>query len=85
MEDYHHGAHIMTDKLELTTELMLNIIESRGEMIEQYRVEVERLKRYEALVIFIANDYWELSHDKVKWLYTEYKKRCAKLIEEDYP
>jgi hypothetical protein len=75
----------MTNKLELTPELMLNIIESRGEMIEQYRVEVERLKRYEALVTFIANDYVELSHDKIKWQYFEYKKRCAKLIEEDHP
>ena len=73
----------MNDKLELTPELMLNIIESRGEMIEQYRKEVERLERYEKLVQFIANDYWELSHDKIKCIYTEYKKRCRKLIEED--
>lgn len=74
----------MTEKLELTPELMLNIIETRGEMIDRYRVEVERLKRYEALVQYIANDYWELSHDKIKWQYFEYKKRCAKLIEEDH-
>ena len=73
----------MNDKLELTPELMLNIIESRGEMIEQYRKEVERLERYEKLVQFIANDYWELSHDKIKWIYADYKKRCRKLIEED--
>lgn len=74
----------MTDKLELTPELMLNIIETRGEMIDHYRVEVERLKRYEQLVQYIANDYWELSHDKIKWLYTEYKNKCRKLIEEDH-
>lgn len=45
--------------------------------------EIRRLRKYEQLVQFIANDYWELSHDKIKWLYTDYKKRCRKLIEED--
>ena len=45
--------------------------------------EIERLRKYEQLVQFIANDYWELSHDKIKWVYTDYKKRCRKLIEED--
>ena len=73
----------MTDKLELTPELMLNIIETRGEMIEHYRKEVERLKKYEQLVWFIANDYYELSHDKVKWQHNDWYKRCRKLIEED--
>lgn len=45
--------------------------------------EIRRLRKYEQLVHFIANDYWELSHDKIKWSYTDYKKRCRKLIEED--
>ncbi len=45
--------------------------------------EVERLRRYEELVQFIANDYYELSHDKIKLLYDEYKKLCNKLIEVD--
>jgi len=45
--------------------------------------EIRRLRKYEKLVQFIANDYWELSHDKIKWIYTDYKKRCRKLIEED--
>ena len=73
----------MTDKLELTPELMLNIIKTRGEIIEQYRVEVERLQKYEKMVQFIANDYYELSHDKVKWQHNDWYKRCRKLIEED--
>ena len=73
----------MTDKLELTPELMLNIIKTRGEIIEQYRVEVERLKKYEQMVQFIANDYYELSYDKAKWQRDDWKKRCRKLIEED--
>jgi len=73
----------MTDKLELTPELMLNIIKTRGEIIEHYRKEVERLERYEKMVWFIANDYYELSHDKVKWQHNDWYKRCRKLIEED--
>ena len=73
----------MADKLELTPELMIDIINSRGEMIDHYRKEVERLKRYEKMVWFIANDYYELSHDKVKWQHNDWYKRCRKLIEED--
>lgn len=73
----------MGDKLELTPELMLNIIKTRGEIIEQYRVEVERLERYEKMVQFISNDYYELSYDKVKWQHNDWYKRCRKLIEED--
>ena len=45
--------------------------------------EIERLKKYEQLVWFIANDYYELSHDKVKWQHNDWYKRCRKLIEED--
>ena len=51
--------------------------------------EIMRLKRYEKLVQFIANDYHELSHDKAKWQRDDWKKRCRELltndiIEEDY-
>ena len=45
--------------------------------------EMARLKRYEALVKFIANDYIELSHDKVQNEYLHIIKRCRKLVEED--
>ena len=45
--------------------------------------EVKRLEKYEKLVWFIANDYYELSHDKVKWQHNDWYKRCRKLIEED--
>ena len=45
--------------------------------------EIERLRKYEKLVQFIASDYWELSHDKIRWLYTEYKTKSRELIEED--
>ena len=45
--------------------------------------EIKRLQRYEKMVWFIANDYHELSHDKVQWQRDDWKKRCRKLIEED--
>ena len=45
--------------------------------------EIRRLRKYEQLVQFIASDYWELSHDKIRWLYTEYKTKCRELIKED--
>lgn len=53
--------------------------------IDNIRVnyENERLQKYEKLVRFIASDYWELSHEKIRWLYTEYKTKCRELIKED--
>ena len=50
---------------------------------KQLEEEVERLKKYEKLVWFIANDYYELSYDKVRWQHNDWYKRCRKLIEED--
>jgi hypothetical protein len=46
--------------------------------------EIERLRKYEKLVWYIANDYHELSHDKAMWQRDDWKKRCRKLIEEDH-
>ena len=51
--------------------------------IVKLKKEILRLERYEKLVHFIASDYWELSYDKIRWLYTEYKTKSRKLIEED--
>lgn len=45
--------------------------------------EIRRLRKYEQLVQYIANDYWELSYDKIRWLYTEYKTKCRELIKEE--
>lgn len=45
--------------------------------------EIRRLRKYEKMVQFIANDYYELSYDKVKWQHNDWHKRCRKLIEED--
>ena len=53
------------------------------EIIRSQEKEILRLQKYEKLVHFIASDYWELSYDKIRWLYTEYKTKSRKLIEED--
>ena len=42
----------------------------------------EKLNAYRNLVRFIANDYHELSHDKIAWQRDDWKKRCRKLLEE---
>jgi hypothetical protein len=44
----------------------------------------DRLQKYRDLVMFIANDYHELSFEKAQWQRDDWKKRCKKLIEEDY-
>lgn len=51
--------------------------------VTELEKEIERLQRYEKMVWFIANDYYEMSHDKVKWQHNDWYKRCRKLIEED--
>ena len=51
--------------------------------IVKLKKEILRLERYEKLVQYIASDYWELSYDKIRWLYTEYKTKSRGLIEED--
>lgn len=55
--------------------------DSVRELVINSRDEIIRLKKYEKLVQFIANDYHELSHDKAKWQRDDWKKRCKKLIE----
>ncbi|CAB4162037.1 hypothetical protein UFOVP787_11 [uncultured Caudovirales phage] len=50
--------------------------------MEQY-LEIDRLKKYEQLVRFISNDYYELSYDKIVWQRDDWKKRAMKLIDED--
>lgn len=52
--------------------------------LQEIHEEMIRLKKYEFMVQFIAEDYHELSHDKAKWQRDDWKKRCKKLIEEDY-
>jgi hypothetical protein len=45
--------------------------------------EIERLRKYEQLVNFIATDYVELSHDKVQNEYLLIIKKCRELVKED--
>jgi len=52
--------------------------------LQKIHEEIVRLKKYEEMVQFIANDYHELSYDKAKWQRDDWKKRCKKLIEQYY-
>lgn len=51
--------------------------------VSKQEKEIKQLQKYKELVQFIANDYHELSYDKVKWQRDDWKNRCRKLIEED--
>lgn len=44
--------------------------------------EITRLQKYRQLVMFIANDYTELSYEKAQWQRDDWKKRCGRLLEE---
>lgn len=37
---------------------------------------------YRATLHLIANDYYELSHEKIKWQRDDWKKRAAKVLLE---
>lgn len=70
--------------------MVIGFTKMSDDVVEKYVMkgkaaeEIRRLRKYEKMVEFIANDYVELSYDKIKWQYLEYKKRCARLIEEDH-
>lgn len=72
------------------TKMVIGFTKMSDDVVEKYVMkgkaaeEIRRLRKYEKMVEFIANDYVELSYDKIKWQYLEYKKRCARLIEEDH-
>jgi hypothetical protein len=51
---------------------------------KQLEKEVERLQKYEELVKFIADDYIELSYEKVQWQRNDWRKRCEKLVKSEY-
>ena len=42
----------------------------------------EKLKKLYNLCYFIANDYVELSHDKIRWQRDDYMKRARRLLQE---
>ena len=48
----------------------------------ELRAEIARLRQYESMVHFIANDYIELSYDKAQWQRDDWLKRCRKTIAE---
>ena len=41
-----------------------------------------RLQKLEDFAYFVANDYYELSHDKVKWQRDDFMKRARRLLED---
>ena len=47
--------------------------------------EVARLRQYESMVYYIANDYVELSYEKAQWQRDDWLKRCRKTIAEAHP
>ena len=61
--------------------------ESQADMWHQnYKeaaAEIERLREYERLVKFIANDYVELSYEKVQWQRDDWKKRCIAIQQKE--
>ena len=61
-------------------ERLMSEFEPKSELEWFAKREIERLRKYEELVGFIANDYHELSHDKIAWQRNDWKKRCYKLI-----
>ena len=54
-----------------------------GEYVRYEDVE-ERLDKLEAFVMWIARDYVESSHDKVRWQRDDYIKRAKELLAELY-
>ena len=48
--------------------------------IERLETEIERLKQYESMVHYIANDYIELSYEKAQCQRDDWLKRCHKTI-----
>jgi hypothetical protein len=53
------------------------------ELIYEAADEIERLREYERLVKFIANDYHELSHEKTQWQRDDWKKRCIAIQQKE--
>jgi len=57
--------------------------ESIVQKVELLEQEIERLREYERLVKFIANDYHELSHEKTQWQRDDWKKRCIAIQQKE--
>lgn len=51
-------------------------------LINNLNDEIKKLIKYRDLIHFIANDYNELSYEKIKWQRDDWKKRCNKLRNE---
>jgi vacuolar-type H+-ATPase subunit I/STV1 len=56
---------------------------SVDDLMADLNAENEKLREYQELIWFIANDYYELSYDKIKWQRDDWRNRCRKLIEDE--
>ena len=41
--------------------------------------EIKRLQKYRDMVLYIANDHYELSYEKAKWQRDHWRVECVKL------
>lgn len=89
----------MSDEMHVTTTDMLEIVASGGNGAEyvdymglmgqaakelrEMDAEIERLRKYESIVKRIANDWVELSHDKILLQRDDYRRWCSEAIAED--
>lgn len=55
---------------------------SVDDLMADLNAENERMREYQELIWFIANDHYELSYDKIKWQRDDWRNRCRKLIED---
>ena len=53
------------------------------DQIKKAADEIERLRKYERVVRFIASDYIELSYEKVQWQRDDWRKRCNRVMAEE--
>jgi len=88
MEDAANEIERLREVFKTQVDVHVNHIKGlkkqQEEELEIYRKEIERLREYRSVVHFIANDYYELSYDKIKWQRDDWRKRCQKVIEENY-
>jgi len=59
------------------------LMETAAKELREKDDEIERLREYERLVKFIANDYIELSYEKAQCQRDDWKKRCIALQQKE--
>ena len=62
---------------------IVGLMENAAKELREKDAEIERLREYERLVKFIANDYIELSYEKAQCQRDDWKKRCIALQQKE--